>query len=313
MAVAMGIAKPQQKRKRALNMYKAFVNGLVKALICSALLLTSSVLSADNTQQRIVSVAGSLTEIIYQLKAEDELVGVDTTSTFPNAATELPQVGYQRALSAEGILSLNPTLLLATEEAGPPAVIDQLQSTKLPIMIIPIEYTTEGVTKKIRAVSKAVGKESAGQTLIAKLEAKMAALETKIKANVSEPKRTIFIMNMGGGSPMVAGLHTAANAMINISGGINPMTSYQGYKPINIESLVNINPEVIIVTKRTMEGLGGMDGIMKIPGLTMTDAAKNKQVAVLEDMSALGFTPRLAEAANTIYQSIYPSAAQAAE
>ncbi|PWQ95181.1 heme/hemin ABC transporter substrate-binding protein [Leucothrix arctica] len=285
-----------------------------RILLSGVLLLSSSVHAKDTDEaMRIVSAAGALTEIIYELGAEDKLVGVDTTSIFPKAATELPQVGYQRALSAEGILSLSPSILLATEEAGPPAVIDQLQSTKLPIMIIPIEYTTEGVAKKIRAVSKAVGKESAGQTLIAKLEAKMAALDTKIKANVSEPKRTIFIMSMGGGSPMVAGLHTAANAMINISGGINPMTSYQGYKPINIESLVNINPEVIIVTKRTMEGLGGMDEIMKIPGLTMTDAAKNKQVAVLEDMSTLGFTPRLAEAANTIYQSIYPTAAQAAE
>ncbi|RVU84654.1 hemin ABC transporter substrate-binding protein [Leucothrix sargassi] len=286
---------------------------VTRALVCSAFLFSASSAFAQTDSKkeiRVVSAAGSLTEVIYLLNEQDKLVGVDTTSIYPEAATKLPQVGYQRALSSEGILSLNPTVLLATEEAGPPPVIQQLQATDLPVTIIPVEYTTEGVAKKIRAVASAVNQTEAGEALVKTLEAEMDSLEKEIQAEVKTPKRAIFIMHMGGGSPMVAGLHTAANAMINLAGGFNPMTSYQGYKPINIESLIDINPEVIILTKRTLEGLGGLEGIKNVAGLNMTDAVKNDHITILDDMSALGFTPRLADAAKTIYTSIYPPKAQ---
>lgn len=279
---------------------------LAQVLLSGSATLTTTPLYADNSQTRIISTAGALTEIVYELNAVERLVGVDTTSTYPEAATELPQVGYQRALSAEGILSLNPGVVIGTDEAGPPAVINQIQAAGIPVSIIPTDYSAEGIAAKIRKVADAVNKKDAGELMVAKLETEMAALKVLTDKTKQAPKRTMFVMNIGNGSPMVAGVNTAANALIKIAGAINPVDAYEGYKPISIESLINLNPEVIIVTKRTLKSMGGLEGIMEIPGLAMTDAGKQKNIITLDGLSALGFTPRLPEAATALHKQIYP-------
>ena len=283
---------------------------LAYMLLSGSATLASSSSFANNSdkQVRIVSTSGALTEIVYKLDAVERLVGVDTTSTYPQAASQLPQVGYQRALSAEGILSLNPGVVIATDEAGPPAVINQIKAAGIPVSIIPTDYSAEGIAAKIRKVAEAVNKKETGERMVTTLEAEMAALKALTDQTKHAPKRTIFVMNIGNGSPMVAGVNTAANALINIAGASNPVDAYEGYKPISIESLINLNPEAIIVTKRTLKSMGGIEGIMEIPGLAMTDAGKHQNIITLDGLSALGFTPRLPEAATALHKQIYPDA-----
>ncbi|MET0209339.1 MAG: ABC transporter substrate-binding protein, partial [Burkholderiaceae bacterium] len=125
--------------------------------------------------QRVISVGGALTELIYELGAQAELVGVDSTSLYPAAATRLPNVGYARTLAAEGMLSLAPTMIVATEEAGPPAVLQQLESAKVPLHVLRAEHRFEGVLDRTRALGALVGRQAQADALAPRLESAWTA------------------------------------------------------------------------------------------------------------------------------------------
>lgn len=259
---------------------------------------------AEDQSLRVVSVGGALTEIVYRLGAEEQLVGVDTTSLFPETATKLPQVGYQRALSAEGLLSLNPTVVLVTDQAGPPAVIEQIKATGVKLVVIPTHYSAEGVANKIEKVAEALNRQVQGEALAREFRAEMAALQAKITASSQEgttettdneqaKPRVAFLLSVGKGSPMAAGKNTAANAMIELAGAANALISHEGYKPVSTEAMIAANPDILLLSDRTIEGLGGVDGVLKLPGIQLTTAGKQQRVLAMEGLSLLGFTPRL--------------------
>lgn len=256
-------------------------------------------------EQKIVSVGGALTEILYGLGVEDRIVGVDTTSIYPQAATEFPQVGYQRTLSAEGVLSLSPTDILMTDQAGPPAVIEQLEATGVMIHKFPVEYSAEGLAKTIKGIASVVGEETRGAEIIKAMQEKMQAVNASISKNNQSAPKVIFLLNVGKGSPMAAGINTAANAMIKLSGGENVMTGYEGYKPISTEALIAANPDVLLLTNRTLEGIGGLEKAYTMPGIALTNAGKNKNVLAMDGLYLLGFTPRLPDAVQELHQLLF--------
>lgn len=268
---------------------------LMTGLILS--LHLSSVTQAEESKPlRVVSVGGALTEIVYALNAEAQLVGVDTTSLYPEAATKLPQVGYQRQLSAEGILSLKPDLVLLTEEAGPPAVLEQIQAAGTQVVKLPSEYSADGVLKKIEGVAKALHKTEAGAALSASFSKDLAAVQSQFAAN-SSPK-VVFLLSMGKGSPMAAGNNTAASAMIALAGGKNAFSdTHTGYKPVSTEAMIAANPDLLLISKDTLTSLGGVDkALVAIPGFSLTNAGKNRRIVSMEGLHLLGFGPRLPEA-----------------
>lgn len=250
----------------------------------------------DTTPSRVVAVGGALTEIVYALKAEQQLVGVDTTSLYPEAATKLPKVGYQRQLSAEGVLSLKPDLVLVTEEAGPPAVLEQIQAAGTRLIKLPSEYSAEGVLKKIRGVADALHKSTDGAQLSQVFSTDLAAVQAQLDKNT--PPKVVFLLSVGQGSPMAAGGDTAANAMIRLAGGHNVFAeTHTGYKPVSIEAMIAANPDLLLVSKDTLTSLGGIDkALVAIPGLTLTNAGKNRRIVTMEGLHLLGFGPRLPQA-----------------
>lgn len=243
---------------------------------------------------RVVSVGGSLTEIVYALGAEKQLVAVDTTSLYPDAALKLPKVGYARQLAAEGVLALRPTLILATSEAGPPNALEQIRATGVRIESTSAEHSFDELRNKVRVVAAAVGMPDAGRAFEAKLVADMTETSRWIAAQPSRP-RVLFILSHSGAA-QVSGDGTAADAMIKLAGGVNAVSGFKGYKPLTAEAAIGANPDVILTTTQGVAAIGGIDKLLSQPGLGLTAAGKARRAIDMEALYLLGFGPRLPQA-----------------
>jgi iron complex transport system substrate-binding protein len=265
-------------------------------------------LPARAQHQRIVSIGSALTEIVYALGAEAQLAGVDTTSLYPDAARSLPQVGYMRALSAEGVLSLRPTLVIATTAAGPAEVLAHLKATGIDVIVLPDHYDYESVIAKIEAIGRLTGKTAEAQALIIRGQAAMADLMAKLAAVTSKP-RVLFLLSMGGGAPQAAGQNTAADGIIRLAGGLNAITGYSGYRPLTPEAVIASQADFVVVTRQTVQTMGGVDAILKQPALAQTPAGKAGRVLEFDTLLLLGFGPRTPQAATQLAAALHPELA----
>lgn len=278
---------------------------MIALLRIAAIALALVAVARAEAAERLVSVGGALTEIVYALGAADLLVGVDTTSLYPPAARSLPQVGYMRQLSAEGVLSLAPTLLLITEEAGPPAVLRQLQAAGVRMVLLPGGHQPGAVRARIEGVAKAVGQEARGQALAARVDQDVARIAAALKG-VSEPRVLFLLTPSGGGTPLASGRHTAADALIAMSGGVNAIAGYDGYKPLTPEAALAADPDYILVPGHTMDALGGAGAIAAMPGLKDTRAVREHRIVSMDMLTMLGFGPRIAVAMRQLAAAIHP-------
>lgn len=254
--------------------------------------------SAWAASQRVVSVGGALTEIIYAMGAQGDLVGVDSTSLYPVEATRLPNVGYARTLAAEGLLSLAPTMIVATEEAGPPAVLSQLQSARVPLHVLRADHRFEGVVARTRQLGELLGRPVQARTLIDGLQqswAQAQATVARVSAGHAAP-RVLFVLSNAGPQARISGSGTAADAMIRYAGAVNALGTVQGYQALSPEAAIAAAPDVILATTQGLEAVGGLDGLLRLPGLAQTPAAQRRRVVSLETMEMLGFGPRLPQA-----------------
>lgn len=259
-------------------------------------LLVGTVPAHADAPKRLVAVGGAVTEIVYALGAEDLIAGCDTTSYFPPAAEKLPKVGYMRALSAEGILSLDPDLLILTEDAGPPAVLRQVTAAGVPLLQLKSGRSIADVKENIGLLAKAIGREPQAAALLAAMQRDAAALAREV-AGSGAPPRVLFILQHGGGAPLVAGAGTAADSIIRLSGAENAVTGYSGYKPLTPEAAVALEPDAILITDQGLRQAGGKEALLRVPGLALTPAARNGRVHAMDSLLLLGFGPRTAQAA----------------
>lgn len=237
-------------------------------------------------------MGGAVTETVFALGFGNDVVATDSTSVYPEVATRLPQVGFERTLSAEGLLSQHPTMLLATRDAGPPEVIEQVRMAGVHVVTVPAEPGVAGAKEKVQAVANALGRSSAGKRLAEKIDRDIAGLAT----NRPAARSVMFIYARGGGTLNVSGHSTAANAMIEAAGARNAVTEYRGYKPLTAECAVMASPEVILLTVRGLESIGGIEKLLTLPGLAETPAARNRRIVTMDDLKLLGFGPRTGEA-----------------
>ena len=259
---------------------------------------------------RVVTLGGPVTEIVYALGAGKSIVATDTSSYYPTAAAKLPKIGYRRQLTAEGIISLKPSLVIGTTEAGPPNVIAQLRAAGVPVLVLPVEYTPAGTKAKISALGKVFGRDAKASelnTLLDRDVAKAAALFSRFK---SRPK-VMFIYARGPQGAQIGGRDTAAHAMIELAGGVNAFGGAQGYKPLTSEAAVSANPDVILMLDKGLDSVGGIDGLLKLPGVAQTKAARNRAVVALDDLYLLGFGPRLGRATYDLALKLHPELSRA--
>lgn len=245
---------------------------------------------------RIVSVGGALTEIVYALDGQASLVGVDTTSLWPEAAKALPQVGYQRALSAEGILSLAPSLVLASAHAGPPPVLEQLRGAGVEVKTVAEDYSEQGIVNKIATVAAVLGKPAEGERLAGQVHADFERLSA-LRARRAQAPKVLFFMAVSHGAPLVSGRDTAADAVIALAGARNAAQDFSGNKPIGGEAVIAAAPDAILLTELTLNAVGGLDAFYRLPGIAHTPAGRNRRVIVMDTLSLLGFGLRTARAA----------------
>ncbi|AKR44089.1 hemin ABC transporter substrate-binding protein [Methylophilus sp. TWE2] len=285
-----------QSRRHFLNQI-----GAAFAIACLPQLALGAESSKKMTR-RIVSVGGGLTEIIYALGAEKELVGVDTTSLYPEAATKLPSVGYARALSSEGILALSPTLVLATEDAGPPAVLRQVGTAGVPVSILSANDKFEGVIERIQHVGRLIERSAQASQLESQLRQDWQRALAPILARKTSAPRVLFILSHSPAQIMVGGRKTSADAMIAYAGARNAVDGFDGFKPLTPEAVIAAQPDIVLFTEQGMGVVGGVDGALKLPGLAQTPAGQKRRMVALEAMFMLGFGPRLPQALSALDQ-----------
>lgn len=285
-----------QTRKRLLTTVTGAAIGL---LWCASALLAETAETGETSAQtaRLISVDGAITEILYALGGEGQLVGVDTTSLYPAATEDIAKVGYKRALSAEGILSLNPDRLLMTDDAGPPEVLEQIARAGVDTHQIPDTPSVAGLHETIAAVAEVLDRTEAGAVLSARLDDELAQLEAATRASGKRP-RVLFLLHIGSGNDMAAGRDTAADTVIRLAGGENVLhDAFSGYKPLSAEAALAAAPEVILVTQRNLEQLGGLDAVLERGALQATPAGQARRVLAMDGPLLLAFGPRLAVAA----------------
>lgn len=276
-------------------------------LVLFAFVVTAFAESTSKPPKRIVSVGGGLTEIIYALGEKNALVGVDTTSKYPKEAMKLPQVGYQRRLSAEGILSLQPSLLIVTNDAGPGDVLQKIKSTGTPVVTLSHDYTVEGVVKNIQKVAQVLGKKTEGEVLNKKIENDYNKIKKALALikNKNKPLPSVaFFIGMGKGSPMASGTGTSADSMIKMAGGKNVFESFSSYKQISQESMIEAAPDAILIARHAAKGLS-LNDLLKHKAFSQTPAAKNKKIIIVDTLLMLGFGPRIVEAIDTLAKQIH--------
>ena len=268
--------------------------------------------TAQRDISRIVSVGGDVTEILYELGVGDNVVAIDTTSVFPpHIPAEKKSVGYMRALASEGVLAVGPTLILATDKAGPPEVIAALKASSTPFITVDADDTPEGVADKVAKVASIVGKDAAGQALAARIRSDFeAAAEARKK--ISKPVKALFLLSVQSGRAMAGGRNTAADAMLALAGAENVATSFDGYKPLSGEAALALAPDAIIVMKaaaghRVTEASGPLaTEVSAIAGLADTPAVKNGRIIEFDGSLMLQFGPRAPQAAHELMHILYP-------
>lgn len=280
------------------------MNSLLKSLLFVILAGPAIVSAEDAHPLRIVSADGALTEIVYALGEQDHLVGVDTTSGYPVEATELPQIGYKRALSAEGTLSLEPKVLIATEDSGPPAVLDQIKGAGVEMKIFSAESSLKAVEEKIKGVAEVLGKTSEGERLWNKVKASVDQAQAR-NAVVDQPVKVMFILSMSDRGPIVGGANTHADSIIQLAGAVNAVQDMQGYKPVTSEVIIGLQPDIILMMTRR-EHTVQADELFAEPGFSETPAAKNKRLVTMDGMLMLGFGPRVGQAIEVLNKAFYP-------
>ena len=255
---------------------------------------------------RLVVVGGAITEVVYALGAEGLLVGTDTTSLFPEAANHTPKVGYLRQLSAEGLLSLRPDVIVGSSEAGPATVLQQVQAAGVKVELVPAEHSFAEVLRKVAVVGAVTGREQAAQKLSQSLQATWSQVQASVAGAPRKP-RALFILSHNG-SPMVAGRDTAADALLQLAGAENVVHQFAGYRPLTAEAMSAVAPEVIVNSTQGIEALGGVEAFWRRPELALTPAYARKAL-VMKASHLLGFGPRMPEAVRALHQALLKATA----
>ena len=259
---------------------------------------------------RVVVLNGDIAEVVYALGLGANVVATDVSATYPPEAKALPKIGYQRTLNAEGIVAQNPTLVLGDESAGPPAVLDQLRAAGVPVVQLATRKDIDAPGTKIRAVAAALGVASAGERLAAATEREIATARKAAEASAGTGRpRVAFLYLRGTTTLMLGGKGSGADAMIAAAGGVDAGTAagMERFVPLTAEALVAAAPDVLLLLSAGLESVGGIDGLLGLPGVAQTPAGQARRVLHFDDLYLLGLGPRtgaaLADLARGLHQT----------
>ncbi|TPW30603.1 hemin ABC transporter substrate-binding protein [Martelella alba] len=259
---------------------------------------------------RLVAIGGSVTEIIYALGAGDQLVGRDTTSMYPPQAMALPDIGYMRQLAPEGVLSVDPSAIIAIEGSGPPETLDVLRHADVTFAEIPETYDRAGIVGEITAIGDLLGRQAEAQALAGTVTAKLDPILARNEARpAASRKKALFILSLSGGKVMASGTGTAANGVLTMAGLDNAAGSFSGYKALTDEAIIEAAPDVIIM----MSGVEGNHAVsdedaLAQPALALTPAGENHAIFRVDPIATMSFGPRFADGIEALSSAVYGGA-----
>ncbi|ESY19554.1 MULTISPECIES: hemin ABC transporter substrate-binding protein [unclassified Mesorhizobium] len=288
-----------------ISLFRTLAAAMGLSLFIAAPVPASENVAVFADTSRIVAIGGSITEIIYALGEEGHLVARDSTSRYPAAAVALPDVGYMRQLSPEGVLSVNPSGILALHGSGPKEAVDVLKKSSVPFIDVPEHYSHDGILEKIRIVGKALGVDAKAETLIAETDAKLKAAE-KQTASIKQRKRILFVLSIQGGKILAAGTDTAGDGIIKLAGAVNAVEGFSGYKQMSDEAIVTARPDVILAMKNAGPPIAEAE-LFAIPSITSTPAGEGRKLILMDGSYLLGFGPRTSDAIHDLAASLYGS------
>jgi len=281
-------------------------------VLCVGLLASLQATAAD-LPQRWVSAGGALSEWVSALGGESKLVGVDTTSQHPQSLKQLPSIGYQRSLSAEGILSLRPDILIGSEEMGPPPVIAQVKSAKVRVEVFSAQPDLPTLEKNVTHLGQLLGAQAQAAQLLESYQQQLTAQKARVAELQTKQKApgVLVLIGHAGGKPLIAGKDTAADWLLQQAGGHN-LATHTGYKPFSVESLAGLDPEVLVFADRALSGEAAKAALFKEnPILQSSRAAKAGRVLELDPTLLVGgLGPRLPAVLKGLSDGFYPTASR---
>ncbi|MGL6258897.1 heme/hemin ABC transporter substrate-binding protein [Vibrio sp. WXL210] len=266
-------------------MSNIFVKAPIIALVSA--LATHSTAIAQSHTPRIISAGSTVTELIYALGAEESLVAVDSTSRTFVRGSDIPQVGYHRQLSTEGLLSLAPDMIIGSSEMGPETTIASLSNAGVQVETISTGIDREDLNQRVEHIARLTGKEQKAAVLKRQINVRLDTLEAN---PLTHSPKVVFVMLSEGRPITVAGSETPVDAVIELAGATNPASAqFESYKPMSIEAVLDLQPDYILIAERTLEAMGSIDDIMaKMPLLAATPAGMNGQIIPIPSRAIIG-------------------------
>lgn len=257
---------------------------------------------------RLVPLSGSINETVFALGFGSFVVGNDITALYPPESADVEKIGHHRRMSAEGVLALNPSLVIGNESAGPPEVLELLRGAGVPVVILPSETTVDGAVKSIIRIGTVLGVPDLGEELALRVQAEIDAAKDDVPAD-RVPARVAFVYARGLDVLFLAGSDTAANSLITTAGAVDvgAESGVEGFVSLTAEGLVAANPDVLIILERGMQSLGGVEGLLEIPGVAQTQAGRDRNFLTFDDLKFHGLTPRVGEALQELVDALYPA------
>lgn len=275
-----------------------------QAIFALACLFTLTAPLQAGEPRRIVSLGGDVTEIVFALGAENRLIGRDTTSTYPPQAQSLPDAGYVRALSAEGILGLRPDAVLTSAGAGPAEQMDALRASGLPVVTVPEGHDGDAIVAKIETVGAFLGRRAEAETLARKVRSDLDAAVAAAARPESDRRRLLFILSLAGGKIVAAGEGSSAEAILTMAGARNAVSGFKGFKTVTAEAILAAKPDAILLMDRANHA-AAIEEIRTHPALRTTPAVLNDRIIRMDGLTLLGFGPRTADAIRILSQALY--------
>ncbi|MDC0710696.1 ABC transporter substrate-binding protein [Stigmatella sp. ncwal1] len=265
-------------------------------------LLATGAMAAEPPVQKLITVGPAITETVVALGAGPRLAGVDDSSA--PLAPEARKLGYQRVLSAEGVLALGAPLLLASEEAGPPTVLEQLRKSGMEVVIFANAPTVEATRRQLLEVARRISRESQGQALAQALDEELARVASRLEPLKGDKRpKVLAIHARGAGALMVSGQRTAVDTLLRLAGGENATQGFEGHKALTAEAVVEAAPDILLVPVSTVKTVGGVEGLARLPALALR---KNWRVVTLEDGHFMALGPRMGQAVTRLADAFHP-------
>ena len=262
---------------------------------------------------RIVVMNGDITEVVFALGLGENVVAVDTSATFPPEALQLPKIGYQRSLSAEGVLSMEPTLVICNENAGPPEVLEQIRSAGVPVVVLESVTTIDGAPRKIRGVATALGVPRRGEAIAGDLESQIDEVKA-LSTDVEQRPTAVFLYMRGVDSLFLIGRQHLSHELFEASGAVSGGAAAgvdAPFIPLTAEALTAVNPDCIVVLTAGLESVGGEEGLLRLPGVAETAAADKGCILDFDDQYFGGGGPRMGNVLMELLGAFHPDLATA--